>query len=62
MAESGKSNEVIDPKTDPKHKAKSTDPGWKYGYWPDPQVKGCIECILCGKQVKQGINRLKQHS
>lgn len=61
MAESGRSNESIDPKTDPKHKANSADPGWKYGYWPNPEHKECIECILCGKQVKQGINRLKQH-
>ncbi|XP_074349345.1 zinc finger BED domain-containing protein RICESLEEPER 2-like [Apium graveolens] len=58
MAESGKSNKLIDPKTDPKRKANSADPGWKYGYWP---IKECIECVFCGKQVKQGINRLKQH-
>lgn len=63
MAESGNNNESIDPKTDPKTdpKRKANSAGWKYGYWPNPKRKDCIECVLCGKQVEQGINRLKQH-
>ncbi|AQK59749.1 hypothetical protein ZEAMMB73_Zm00001d053581 [Zea mays] len=28
--------------TDSKRKAKSQDPGWKFGWWPDPTKKVCV--------------------
>jgi len=31
---------------DPKRKARSQDPGWKYGWWPDPTKKEFIQCIF----------------
>ena len=38
-----------DPKTDPARKPKrSTDPGWKYAYWPELSNKDKIACLLCG--------------
>jgi hypothetical protein len=38
-----------DPKSDPTRKPqKSTDPGWKYGFWLDLQNKDKVECTLCG--------------
>ncbi|KAK3142650.1 hypothetical protein QOZ80_4BG0349490 [Eleusine coracana subsp. coracana] len=46
---------------DPKRKAKSQDPGWKYGWWPDPTKKDTIWCIFCKKLVPSGIKRFKQH-
>ncbi|XP_008659785.1 uncharacterized protein [Zea mays] len=49
-------------KSDPTRKPrKSTDPGWKYGFWPDLQNKDRVECTLCGQVVSGGIKRLKQH-
>ena len=51
-----------DPKSDHTRKPrKSTDPGWKYGFWPDLQNKDKVECTLCGQVVSGGIKRLKQH-
>src|SRR6266508_3637452 len=50
-----------DPSKDLKRKAKSNDPGWKYGFWPDMANKDLVECMLCGKQMHSGIKRLKQH-
>ncbi|XP_042475480.1 uncharacterized protein LOC122057437 [Macadamia integrifolia] len=50
-----------DPSKDPSRKAKSQDPGWKYGYWPDVADRNLVRCMLCGKDVKGGIKRLKQH-
>jgi hypothetical protein len=45
-----------DPKSDPTRKPrKSTDPGWKYGFWPDLQNKDKVECTLCG-QVVSGMH------
>lgn len=46
---------------DPKRKAKSQDPGWKYGWWPDPTKKDFVRCIFCKKTVPAGIKRFKQH-
>ena len=46
---------------DPKRKAKSRDPGWKYGFWPDPLKKEMVQCIFCKKVVPAGIKRFKQH-
>ncbi|XP_019193058.1 PREDICTED: uncharacterized protein LOC109187328 [Ipomoea nil] len=60
MAEISES-ESYDPSTDPKRKAKSNDPGWKYGFWPDLTNKDLVECSLCHKQMHSGIKRLKQH-
>ena len=57
MAESG---EAYDPKKDPKRRAKSKDPGWKYSYWPT-EDKNTVECLLCGKVMSSGIKRAKQH-
>ncbi|XP_042476322.1 uncharacterized protein LOC122058015 [Macadamia integrifolia] len=50
-----------DPSKDPKRKAKSNDPGWKYGYWPELADKNLVRCNLCKKDIKGGIKRLKQH-
>lgn len=46
---------------DPKRKAKSNDPGWKYAVWPDLNRKDVVKCILCGNENHGGINRFKQH-
>jgi len=46
---------------DKKRKAKSSDPGWKYGFWPDIGKKEFIQCIFCKKVVPAGIKRFKQH-
>ena len=53
--------ERYDPANDPKRKAKSKDPGWKYGFWPDLTNKDIVQCIRCGKQMHAGVRRLKQH-
>ncbi|KAF0891604.1 hypothetical protein E2562_010593 [Oryza meyeriana var. granulata] len=51
-----------DPKNDLARKQrKSTDPGWKYAYWPDLGNKDEVACTLCGGSVRGGIKRLKQH-
>ncbi|XP_043702361.1 uncharacterized protein LOC122652633 isoform X2 [Telopea speciosissima] len=50
-----------DPSKDPKRKAKSNDPGWKYGYWPEFADRNIVRCNLCKKDIKGGIKRLKQH-
>ena len=46
---------------DPKRKAKSRDPRWKYGFWPDSLKKEMVQCIFCKKVVPAGIKRFKQH-
>ena len=46
---------------DPKRKARSQDPGWKYGWWPDPTKKEFIQCIFCKKVVPAGIGQFKMH-
>jgi hypothetical protein len=45
---------------DPKRKARSQDPGWKFGWWPDP-IKDFVQCIFCMKVVPLRIKRFKQH-
>ncbi|XP_042497655.1 uncharacterized protein LOC122076424 [Macadamia integrifolia] len=52
---------IYDPSKDPTRKAKSKDPGWKYGYWPDLNDMNLVRCTLCGKDAKGGIKRLKQY-
>ncbi|XP_066392488.1 uncharacterized protein [Miscanthus floridulus] len=46
---------------DTKRKAKSQDPGWKYGWWLDASKKDFVQCIFCKKIVPSGIKRFKQH-
>ncbi|VFQ79370.1 unnamed protein product [Cuscuta campestris] len=50
-----------DPSKDPKRKASSNDPGWKYGVWPNMNNKNLVECTLCHKQINGGIGRFKRH-
>jgi hypothetical protein len=52
--------EPYDPNKDPKRRAKSKDPVWKYAYWPT-EDKQVVECLLCGKVMSSGSKRLKQH-
>jgi len=54
-------NGEYDPTVDKARKAKSNDPGWKYGYWANLQDRNEVTCILCGNPHKGGIKRLKQH-
>jgi hypothetical protein len=50
-----------DPSKDPKRKANSGDPGWKYGYWHDMDRRDRIRCRFWGKGVHGGIARFKRH-
>ncbi|KAM0852119.1 hypothetical protein ACQ4PT_051984 [Festuca glaucescens] len=50
-----------DPSNDPKRKANSGDPGWKYGYWHDMDRRDRIRCKFCGKDIHGGIARFKRH-
>jgi hypothetical protein len=54
-------NADYDPKTDQARKAKSNDPGWKYGYWANLENRDQVTCTLCDIMVSGGIKRLKQH-
>jgi hypothetical protein len=55
-------NTAYDPKTDKARKAKSNDPGWKYGYWSNLGNRDHqVTCTLCDTMVCGGIKRLKQH-
>ncbi|KAL6584277.1 hypothetical protein OROMI_003566 [Orobanche minor] len=40
---SSENAESYDPSKDPKRKAKSNDPGWKYAFWPNLSNKDLIE-------------------
>ncbi|KAJ9553011.1 hypothetical protein OSB04_017056 [Centaurea solstitialis] len=42
-------------------KRKSTDVGWEYGVLVDPNKIERVKCLLCGKEMGGGINRLKYH-
>ncbi|XBI46068.1 hypothetical protein VPH35_110398 [Triticum aestivum] len=57
----GPEPEQYDPSKDPKRKAKSGDPGWKYGYWHDMNRRDRIRCTFCGTDVHAGIARFKRH-
>jgi len=46
---------------DPKRKAKSRDPGWQFGWWPDIAKKDSVQCIFCKTITPSGISRFKQH-
>ncbi|KAK3040027.1 hypothetical protein RJ639_028358 [Escallonia herrerae] len=39
----------------------SSDPVWKYSFWPKTNDKNCLECKLCGNQYNGGIRRMKVH-
>ena len=38
----------------------SSDPGWKYAYWPNLCNRDVVTCTLCGHSFYGGIKRLKQ--
>jgi hypothetical protein len=42
-------------------KRNSDDVGWQYGTLVDPNNKDKVRCKLCGKEMRGGIYRLKQH-
>ncbi|KAJ9564612.1 hypothetical protein OSB04_000578 [Centaurea solstitialis] len=42
-------------------KQKSSDVGWEYGVLIDPSKIERVRCLLCGKEMGGGINRLKYH-
>ncbi|XP_044320605.1 uncharacterized protein [Triticum aestivum] len=52
---------LMDLANDPRRRATSDDPAWKYGFWPDLERKDLLQCTLCGKIVHGGVRRLKQH-
>ena len=55
MASPTSANGEYDPKIDPARKPRrSTDPGWKYAYWPDLENKDKVECLLCGDDFRGG--------
>lgn len=53
--------ELAEQAQDPKRHARSKDPGWKYGFWPNEAKKEMVQCIFCLKVVPAGIKRFKQH-
>jgi hypothetical protein len=46
---------------DPKQRARSNDPGWKYGYWTEIGNRDKVTCNLCKTVTVGGIKRLKEH-
>uniref|UniRef100_A0A453CLC5 BED-type domain-containing protein n=1 Tax=Aegilops tauschii subsp. strangulata TaxID=200361 RepID=A0A453CLC5_AEGTS len=40
---------LMDLANDPRRRATSDDPAWKYGFWPDLERKDLLQCTLCGK-------------
>ncbi|XP_039851752.1 uncharacterized protein LOC120710157 [Panicum virgatum] len=54
-------NENYDPKTNKARKARSNDPGWKYGYWANLENRDQVTCTLWDTMVHGGIKRLKHH-
>ncbi|KAG8065215.1 hypothetical protein GUJ93_ZPchr0004g38150 [Zizania palustris] len=47
--------EQYDPMVDPKRKAKSNDPRWKYGYWTEIGNRDKVTCNLCKTVTMRGI-------
>ena len=47
--------------TDSRRRAKSNDPGWKYGYWTEIGNRDKVTCNLCKTVTTGGIKRLKEH-
>jgi hypothetical protein len=50
-----------DPMADPKRRARSNDPKWKYGYWTEIGNRDKVTCNLCQTITAGGIKRLKEH-
>jgi hypothetical protein len=50
-----------DPMADPKRRARSNDPRWKYGYWTEIGNRDKVTCNLCQSVTTGGIKRLKEH-
>jgi hypothetical protein len=50
-----------DPMADPKRRARSNDPGWKYGYWTEIENRDKVTCNFCKTVTAGGIKRLKEH-
>jgi hypothetical protein len=50
-----------DPMADPKRRARSNDPGWKYGYWTEIGNRDNVTCNLCKTITAVEIKRLKEH-
>jgi hypothetical protein len=50
-----------DPMDDQKWRARSNDPGWKYGYWTEIGNRDNVTCNLCKTVTARGIKRLKEH-
>jgi hypothetical protein len=46
---------------DPKRKARSQDPGWQFGWWPDRTKKDFVQCVFYKKIVPSGIKSFRQH-
>jgi hypothetical protein len=46
---------------DPKRRARSNDPGWKYGYWTEIGNRDKVTCNLCQTITAGRIKRLKEH-
>ena len=46
---------------DPKRKARSQDPGWQFGWWPDTTKKDFVQCVFYKKIVPSGIKSFRQH-
>lgn len=42
-------------------KRKSNDVGWEYGILADVKNQNKVQCIKCGKTMRGGIHRIKQH-
>lgn len=53
---------VVDSKTDPRQRpTNSNDPGWNYAYSTTIGNRDAVTCKLCGRSLRGGIRRLKEH-
>jgi hypothetical protein len=50
---------AYDAMADPKRRAKSNSPGWKYWYWTEIGNRDKVVCNLCKTVTTGGIKRLK---
>jgi hypothetical protein len=48
--------EMAEMAKDTKRKARSSDPGWKYGFWPDIAKKEMVRCFFAKKLYQQESN------
>ncbi|KAK1378224.1 hypothetical protein POM88_024968 [Heracleum sosnowskyi] len=52
----------IQPKDDPNTRPRTlTDPGWKYAFCPNINIRDLVEYSLCARQMIGGIKLIKQH-